>query len=175
LKPLEGLKKSFGEPEPVALAAKLNDWRKALMSLNSPEIWQAHGEWITKTKPRFGPLILDRFLNASKVTEEQAETQGKVRAQVAEEMAELLDGDAVLFWPTAPGPAPFLNTPPEAVESFRFRILSLTSVAGLARLPQINLPLAEAEGAPLGLSIIAAHGNDMLLLSLAREIMQAVQ
>jgi len=37
----------------------------------------------------------------------------------------------------------------------------------LARLPQVSLPLAELDGCPLGLSLIAARGNDTLLLELA--------
>jgi amidase len=41
----------------------------------------------------------------------------------------------------------------------------------LARLPQVSLPLAELDGCPLGLSLIAARGNDTLLLALARRLM----
>ena len=40
-------------------------------------------------------------------------------------------------------------------------------IAGLARLPQMSLPLAKLDGCPLGLSLIAARGNDTLLLELA--------
>ena len=43
-------------------------------------------------------------------------------------------------------------------------------IAGLARLPQINLPLAKLGGCPLGLSLVAARGGDTLLLELARRI-----
>ena len=42
--------------------------------------------------------------------------------------------------------------------------------AGLAGLPQINLPLAKLDGCPLGLSLIAARGNDTLLLDIARRV-----
>jgi amidase len=44
-------------------------------------------------------------------------------------------------------------------------------IAGLARLPQISLPLATLDGCPLGLSLIAARGNDTLLLELAARLM----
>jgi amidase len=43
-------------------------------------------------------------------------------------------------------------------------------IAGLARLPQVSLPLAMLDGCPLGLSLIAARGNDTLLLALARKL-----
>ncbi len=171
LKPLEDLKRRFGEPKPVALAAKLEGWRKAVFTISGTEIWQTHGDWITKVQPRFDPIIRERFKVAAEMTAEQAATAREVRAQAAAEMAELLDGDKVLILPTTPGPAPFLKTPPEEVETFRHRMLSLTSVAGLASQVQVSLPLAQADGAPLGISILAAHGNDILLLGLAREIM----
>ncbi len=170
---LEGLKRTLGAPAPVALAADLEDWRPAFLAVNGPEIWGAHGDWITKTKPRFGPFIQGRFEVVSQATAEGAAQGRETRARAAAKMAELLDGDKVLILPTAPGPAPFLKTPPEDVESFRQRILGLTCVAGLARLPQVNLPLAAAEGAPVGISILAASGGDMMLLGLAREIMRA--
>ena len=170
---LEDLKRTLGAPEPVALAADLEDWRPAFLAVNGPEIWGAHGDWITKTKPRFGPLIQGRFEVVSQATAEQAAQGRETRARAAAKMAELLDGDKVLILPTTPGPAPFLKTPPEDVESFRQRILGLTCVAGLARLPQVNLPLAAAEGAPVGISILAASGGDMMLLGLGREIMRA--
>jgi amidase len=48
------------------------------------------------------------------------------------------------------------------------RTLALTSIAGLGRLPQVTLPLAEAGGVPLGLSLLAAQGNDAFLLSAGR-------
>jgi amidase len=45
----------------------------------------------------------------------------------------------------------------------------LTSIASLARLPQINLPATYVEGCPVGLSLIAGPYRDELLLALAEE------
>ena len=50
---------------------------------------------------------------------------------------------------------------------FRARALALLCPAGLARLPQVSLPLAQLDGCPLGLSIVAARGADAALLELA--------
>ena len=69
--------------------------------------------------------------------------------------------------PTAPGPAPFKTATGEAVEAFRQRAQRLTSIAGLSGLPQITLPAATVDGAPLGLSLIAPPGRDLDLLALA--------
>ncbi len=169
--PLRNLERILGRPAPVSLAPGLEEWRKAFLAIGGSEIWRAHGEWITKTQPRFGPLIRERFATASQVTAEEVALKEKVRARAVAEMKKLLDREKVLILPTAPGPPPLLNTPPEEVEGLRQQILGLTCIAGLARLPQVNLPLAQADDAPLGISIIAAHGNDMILLGLTREIM----
>ncbi len=174
LAPLRNLERSLGTPKPVSLAVNLDDWRKAFLTIGGSEIWRTHGDWITKTRPRFGPLIQERFAMTSQVTAAQVAQKELVRAQAAAEMAEILEGEKVLILPTVPGSAPRLNSPHKNVESFRQRILSLTCIAVLGRLPQVNLPLAQADGAPLGISVIAAHGNDMLLLRLTREIMKAV-
>ena len=79
-------------------------------------------------------------------------------------MADLLDGDALLCLPTAPGIAPKLATPQEELEGFRARAFGLLSIAGLAGLPQVTLPFAEMGGCPLGLSLIAPSGRDRGLL-----------
>ena len=48
-----------------------------------------------------------------------------------------------------------------------FRILC---IAGLTGLPQVSLPLASREGAPLGLSLIGPAGSDRSLIALAARI-----
>ena len=44
---------------------------------------------------------------------------------------------------------------------------TLTCIAGSAQAPQVNLPFAAVDGLPVGLSLIAAPGNDALLLRAA--------
>jgi amidase len=50
------------------------------------------------------------------------------------------------------------------------RALSLTSIAGIRRLPQVSLPLAESRGVPVGLSLLATSGRDAFFLSVAKKI-----
>jgi amidase len=70
----------------------------------------------------------------------------------------------VLCLPTAPGIAPKIATPVAELEVFRARAFGMLCVAGLARLPQMSLPLATMAGCPLGLSLIAQRGCDRGLL-----------
>ena len=52
----------------------------------------------------------------------------------------------------------------------RLKNSQLTSIAGLCGLPQLSLPLAEVEGKPVGLSLMAGRGGDETLIALAQEI-----
>ena len=70
-------------------------------------------------------------------------------------MADLLRDNAVLVLPTVHTIAPLRNTSPADLDDFRGRAMSLLCIAGLARLPQISLPLAKFDGCPLGLSLVA--------------------
>src|SRR5438094_666794 len=92
------------------------------------------------------------------------------RETIARRLDALLAGNAVLVLPTVPGIAPLRNRSQEELNDFRNRAMSLLCVAGLARLPQVSLPLASLDGCPLGLSLIAARGNDTMLLAFAREL-----
>ena len=53
-------------------------------------------------------------------------------------MERLLAGNAALVVPAAPGPAPLLDMEPSSLNQFRQRLLALTSIAGLAGLPQAS-------------------------------------
>ncbi len=86
------------------------------------------------------------------------------REAVASHMDALLGDDALLCLPTAPGIAPKLATPAGELEAFRGRAFALLSIAGLARLPQLSLPLGTLADCPLGLSLIAPRGRDRGLL-----------
>ena len=74
--------------------------------------------------------------------------------------------------PTVPAPAPIKGTLDlnRTQGDYYPRALSLTAVAGVARLPQVTMPVAEVEGAPVGLSLIAAHGEDAFLLAAVRAL-----
>ena len=65
---------------------------------------------------------------------------------------------------------PPVRSPESVYDTLRGTNELYNSMASLARLPQISLPLAQVDGVPIGLGLAAAHGNDELLLDLAVEI-----
>jgi amidase len=79
----------------------------------------------------------------------------------------------LLCIPTTPALAPRKGDPPKRSSSgsgYYPRTLGLTSIAGIGRLPQVSLPIADADGVPVGLSLLARHGQDSLLLQVAKNI-----
>lgn len=159
-------------PETVTVADEpLAQWMGYFRVLQSAEAWAQHGAWITSVDPQLGPGVKERVAWASTV-DPKAVAQAKARREdITRCMAALLEGDTVLLLPSAPGIAPLRNSPPEVLDDLRARALSMLCIAGLARLPQVSLPLATLEGCPLGLSIVAARGNDTMLLALAKELL----
>ena len=69
-----------------------------------------------------------------------------------------------------PGAAGHLGASEEALLDHRYRVHRLTCIAGLARLPQISLPMASLDGCPLGFSLIGGPGTDEKLLALAETL-----
>jgi len=152
---------------PDGLAA----WRMIFRTMQAYEAWQANGEWIESRQPSFGPGVRERFEWASHVTREEYDAAALRRAQVRARVRGLLGEDTVLAIPTTPGIAPRIGLGGDELESYRNRALSMLCTAGLAGLPQISLPLADHEGCPLGVSLIAPAGRDRTLIDLAARIM----
>jgi amidase len=161
-----------GSPEPVTVANEpLTRWMDYFRFLQGAEAWACHGEWIMREKPALGPGVKERFAWAATVGPEDITRASTRREEIARRMAEMLQGRAVLALPSAPGIALLRNSPPKVLDDLRARALPILCIAGLARLPQVSLPLAKLDGCPLGLSLIAARGNDTLLLELAGRLM----
>ena len=161
----------LGAPRKVTVASDgLPQWFEIFRKLQGAEAWAQHGEWITRVKPQFGPGVRERFAWAAALTAGEVAPLKAQRDLIARRMAELLQGNGVLVLPTVHTIAPLRGTPPAELDDFRRRAMSLLCIAGLARLPQISLPLVQFDGCPLGLSLVAARGNDTLLLDIARRV-----
>ena len=144
-------------------------WSGIFRILQGDEIRRRHSAWIDAHNPNFGPGIAERFRWVRTIDPAEVERMRPLREDVARHMDVLLGDDAVLCLPTAPGIAPKLKTPPAELEVFRARAFALLSIAGLARLPQLSLPLGILTDCPLGVSLIAPRGRDQGLLNWVAE------
>jgi amidase len=142
-------------------------WRDCFRVLQGREIWTIYGDFVTRTKPNLGPGIRERMEFASKVSEREAEAARAAKAGASAHIRAFARPGTILALPTAPCIAPRLETPPQALESFRVRVMRLTCVSGMSGLPQVTIPVGTISGCPVGLSFVGWPNGDEVLLELA--------
>jgi amidase len=152
----------------------LPEWLKRFRRLQPREIWAEHGAWIESRKPRFGPEIAERFALAKSVAATPEGDDRDFRARISAHLDRVLGLEGVLLIPTAGTIAPRLDAGKDDLIQFRDRTLTLTSIAGLGRLPQVQLPAGRVDGAAIGLSLIGPRGSDRALLALAEKVADAL-
>lgn len=134
------------------------------------EAWQTDGGFITRFAPPLGPGVAERFAFSRDVTDAQVVDAQAFRTRFTAHMKALLGHDGVLLIPTMPDIAPLRTESESALEDYRNRATRLLCTAGLAGLPQLSIPLATREGAPLGISLLGPAGSDRSLIALAERI-----
>jgi len=144
-----------------------DEWREAFRIVQAKEVWETFGAFITQAKPRLGPGIRERMDFAATVTSDQAERSREILAGARAQILATLVPGTIMALPTAPSIAPLLAATGETLELFRVRTMRLTCIAGLAGLPQVNIPIGIVSACPAGLSFVGWSGADEVLLDLA--------
>lgn len=144
----------------------LTDGYWAFRYIQGYEAWQAQGATVETYGLMLGPDVAARFAWSKAVTEEQYRQSCAVREQFSQAWEALL-GDAVLVMPTVPDIAPLLSALDEEIEQTRQVSHHLLAIAVLCRRPQLNMPLVNKDGAPLGLGLMGPRGSDLSLVRLA--------
>jgi amidase len=157
-----------GKSEHMQISQKpIEQWLRYQGILQGDEAWSTFGEWIDKNNPRFGFEVADNFLRGTRADSEMIAEARQFRADRRNEFCNHFDSRTVICLPTTPFPAPLAGQRRSQMWALRIPIISLTSIAGMLGAPQLTIPVAEVEGAPVGLSIMALPGSDEMLLSLA--------
>jgi amidase len=150
----------------TGLEHPLDVWREAVRVIQAHEIWHIYGPFVTAKHPRFGPGVAERMQIASKITKADADTARKVHDNARDHIRAHVPPGTIVALPSAPCIAPRIDTPAEAMEGYRVRVMRLTCIAGLGGLPQVSIPIGTVAGCPVGLSFIGWAGGDEALLDL---------
>ena len=148
-------------------------WADTFCVIQWAEAKSCLGAWIADARPEFGPEIAASFQLVNQLDRRRVLEAVERREQYFRSLNDFLGPHDLLCVPTTPALAPRKGDPPTRSSSgsgYYPRTLSLTSVAGMGRLPQVSLPIAEAAGVPMGLSLLARHGQDSFLLEMAKSI-----
>ncbi len=170
LEPLAQKAEALLGARPAIEIGNLGDWMIVMRKLQAREIWHTHGPWIEKRHPKFGPEVGARFEWARGVASQPVGDEPDRRRSLAARLAAILGSVGLLMLPTAPDIAPLRGLEGQSSQNFRDRTLSLTSIAGLARLPQVNIPAGRVNGCPVGLSLLGPRGSDRALLRIAAQL-----
>ena len=158
--------------------AEFKAWVDAFGAIQWAEIWSSLGAWIDATNPEFGPEATRNFELARNLDRRRLGQALRRREEYYRRLKRFLGPNDLLCIPTTPAFAPIKGTvgPRGSATAGDYypRALSLTSVAGIGRLPQASLPLAEGPGGlPVGLSLLAAEGRDAFLSGTVRRVAEA--
>jgi len=171
---LERLTGLVGAPEPVGVAGgDEKAWREAFRTLQAHEAWDHHKDWIRRVQPEFGTDFREQLEAGEHLDPGEVERAGAVREAVRARMERLVPPGTLMILPTVPGIAPPLDVSEDDLEVYHDRAHAMLCPAGHAGHPQISLPVAQVEGCPVGLSLIAARGQDEALLDVACTLAKA--
>ncbi|MCG6206585.1 amidase [Rhodopseudomonas sp. HC1] len=167
---LRGVCEALGVSQEITVFdGAADDWFECYRILQGTENWRELGPWIRATKPAFGEAIAPRFASTAEITADDVARWQPARDAIRARLRAQLSGSVAWLVPTAPCIALRKDLPGagEQIGPFYGRALTLTSIAGHAGLPQINLPVARVDDCPIGLSIIGGAGQDRALLDAA--------
>jgi amidase len=165
---VERLAALIGAREDVTLALPgLSVWQRAQRVLQSSESWKTFEPWLNSCNPRMAFGVARGLVQGSMLTDAERGTAALMRIEARARVRSLLPAGTILCLPTTPFPAPLRGLPNDVLGPLRDRISCLTSHGGLTGVPQVSIPGAMVNGAPVGLSVIAARGADMELLRVA--------
>ena len=146
----------------------LSVWARAQRSLQPVEAWKTFRAWVERDNPRMAFSVARNLVIAAQIPAEDQAAASLMRQEARGRMAYLLPPGTILCLPTTPFPAPLKGLPLPVLGPLRDRITCLCAQGGLTGVPQVNLPGATVDGAPVGLSIIAGRGGDASLVAVAR-------
>ncbi len=171
--PVARLRKLIGEPEVITLSLDSSEavyW--AFRYIQGREAWSTFGGMISRFEPPLGPGVAERFAWSRGVTDEQVGEATRFRTRYREHLAALLGSNRFLLMPTMPDIAPLRSTHDADLDDYRNRALRMLATAGLCGLPQLTMPLAKRDGAPLGLSLVGPPGSDRAIIAIAHRLSQ---
>jgi amidase len=150
----------------------LKSWYQIYCHMQWPEIWSCLGAWVEEAKPEFGPRTRVNFELVKSIDREMVVLAARQRQIYFSLLKEFLGPNDLLCIPTAPMLAPIKDTlgVDRTVGDYYPTTLSMTAIAGIGRLPQVSLPMANAAGVPVGLSLLAGQGRDTFLLAAAQSL-----
>ena len=158
--------------EDILAPQGLSVWSRAQRTLQPHEAWTTFKDWVERDNPRMTFTVARGLIAGSQTSAADRGWAALMRDEARARLAYLLPPGTILCMPTTPFPAPKRGLPVTETDPLRDRISCLAAHGGLAGFPQVSIPGATVDGAPVGLSILGARGSDATLVAVARALEQ---
>jgi len=156
--------------EEILAPMGLSVWGRAQRSLQPYEAWLTFKDWLDARNPRLAFNVARGLVMGAMIPAAERQWAGLMRQEARARMTYLLPPGTILAMPTTPFPAPQRGLSLAEQNPLRERILCLCAHGGLTGVPQVSIPGAMLDGAPIGLSIVGGHGTDATLVAVARAL-----
>lgn len=171
---VERLKRIIGDVREDLMAPQgLSVWSRAQRTLQPVEAWQTFQPWVEAANPRMAFGVVAGLLNGAQMPAADRNWAALMRQEARARLRYLLPPGTILCLPTTPFPAPLRGLSTPQLQPLRDRINCLCAQGGLTGSPQVSLPGATVDGAPVGLSIIGGRGTDAALIAVALAMEEA--
>ena len=148
----------------VLAEGDLLEWSRHQRLLQQAEFHATFRDWIDRVNPRFSAEVAGAFASDGRLSAADIAAAKVFRDDATARLEALLDGRRLLCLPTSPILPIRRDARLSEIRAAVHRIVDLTAIAGLAGLPQVNLPLGSADGVPIGLSLIGWRNGDAHLV-----------
>lgn len=148
-----------------------NGWPNTFKIIVAAEMWATLRSWISQVNLEYGKTTFVDFNSIQNINKDQYDFALLQMEKQYYYLNRLLSSKNLLCIPTVTETTPNRDACVSGVQQSNYTALRpALSISCLGRLPQITLPLAEIDGIPIGLSLLAAHGQDTFLLKAAEQL-----
>jgi amidase len=159
--------------EEIMAPQGLSVWARAQRTLQPVEAWNTFRGWVETANPRMAFSVAAGLLNGARMPAGEQQWAEMMRLEARARLRHLLPPGTILCLPTTAFPAPLRGLSQPVLQPLKDRISCLCAQGGLTGSPQVSLPGATVNGAPVGLSIIGGRGTDATLIAVARAMGEA--